>query len=280
MEVWVLLPRLHRKITIIDWHCSRPRPRSFRAEWMRLGKETTMLVLSRRPTEKIVFPTLGVTIEVCNVKRNVVRIGIDAPPSVPILRKELTNNADEPESLERKSERHRMRNRLHTATLAVHLAQKQLQAGLDAEVDATLAEALREFSALEQQLEAKKVNRVIRALLVEDNSNESALLAEFLRLHGVHVETAGDGQEALDYLQSHDRPDVILLDMRMPRCDGPTTVAAIRRNAAYEGLKVFAVSGADPTECVFEAGSEGIDRWFTKPVNPRKLINELHQSLN
>ena len=37
-------------------------------------------------------------------------------------------------------------------------------------------------------------------LLVEDNCNESALLAEFLRLHGVKVETACDGQDALDYL--------------------------------------------------------------------------------
>jgi carbon storage regulator CsrA len=241
-----------------------------------------MLVLSRRPNEQIVFPTLAVTIEVCSVNRNVVRIGIDAPPSVSILRKELADNSTGVEGLERKSERHRLRNRLHTATLAVHLAQKQLQAGLDTEADATLTEAMREFSALEEQLEAKSANadRIIRALLVEDNSNESALLAEFLRLHGVKVETACDGQEALDYLQSHDRPDVILLDMRMPRCDGATTVAAIRRNTAYEGLKVFAVSGTNPEECSIEAGIQGIDRWFTKPVNPRKLVDELHQSLN
>ncbi|MHB1424207.1 MAG: response regulator [Gemmataceae bacterium] len=239
-----------------------------------------MLVLSRRSNEKIVFPSLGITLEVCSVNRNIVRIGIDAPPSVPILRNELADNSEGVEGIERKSERHRMRNRLHTATLAVHLAQKQLQAGLDTEADSTLTEALREFSALEKQLEAKNANRVIRALLVEDNSNESTLLAEFLRLHGFNVEIACDGQAALEYLQSHDRPDVILLDMRMPRCDGPTTVAAIRRNAAYEGLKVFAVSGADPEECSIEAGSQGIDRWFTKPVNPRKLIDELHQSLN
>lgn len=239
-----------------------------------------MLVLSRRPKEKIVFPTLGVTIEVCSVNRNVARLGIDAPPSVPILRKELADSSEGVESRERTSERHQMRNRLHTATLAVHLAQKQLQAGLESEADATLAEALCEFSALEKQLAAKKVNRVIRALLVEDNRNESALLAEYLRHHGVHVETAGDGQEALEFLQSHDRPDVILLDMRMPRCDGPTTIAAIRRNAAYEGLKVFAVSGADPAECSIEPSAQGIDRWFTKPINPRKLIDELHHSLN
>ena len=48
-----------------------------------------MLVLSRKPKEKIVFPTLGVTLEVCSVKGNIVRVGIDAPPSVPIMREEI-----------------------------------------------------------------------------------------------------------------------------------------------------------------------------------------------
>ncbi|HZZ79026.1 MAG TPA: response regulator [Gemmataceae bacterium] len=235
-----------------------------------------MLVLSRKPKEKIFFPTLGVTVEVCSVKGNVVRLGIDAPPSVPIVREEIAK------STQYVSERHRLRNRLHTACLAVHLAQRQLQAGLDKDAGKTLDSALRDFSALEQELAATggSPKREIRALLVEDNGNESALLAEFLRLHGVKVETACDGQDALDYLQSHDRPDVILIDMRMPRCDGPTTVAAIRRNAAYEGLKVFAVSGADPSECSIDPGSQGIDRWFTKPVNPKNLVDELHLSLN
>jgi len=234
-----------------------------------------MLVLSRRPNEKIVFPTLGITVEVCSINRNVVRVGIDAPPDVPILRKEIATDEARLHDEASAKLRHRNRNRLHTASLAVHLAQKQLQAGLDDEADATLAEALREFSALDQEMAAEKANREIRALLVEDNCNESALLAEFLRLHGIRVETACDGQDALDYLQSHERPDVILLDMRMPRCDGPTTIAAIRQNAAYEGLKVFAVSGADPDACAADPGSRGVDRWFTKPVNPNKLVQEM-----
>lgn len=233
-----------------------------------------MLVLSRRPNEKIVFPTLGITVEVCSINRNVVRVGIDAPPDVPILRKEIAAGESRLHDLAKLP--HRTRNRLHTASLAVHLAQKQLQAGLDDEADATLAEALREFSALDQEMVAEKARREIRALLVEDNCNESALLAEFLRLHGIKVETACDGQDALDYLQSHERPDVILLDMRMPRCDGPTTIAAIRQNAAYEGLKVFAVSGADPEACAADPGSRGVDRWFTKPVNPNTLVQEMN----
>ncbi|HEV8062982.1 MAG TPA: response regulator [Gemmataceae bacterium] len=243
-----------------------------------------MLVLSRRPKEKILFPALGVTIEIASVARNVVRVGIDAPPSISIVRDEIASESDRLAATESKTSNHRQRNRLHIAALAVHLAQKQLQAGFAKEAEATLGEALCEYARLDEELsgESKKslpAKREIRTLLVEDDANESALLAEFLRLHGIEVEIANDGQDALDYLRSHDRPDVILLDMRMPRCDGPATLAAIRGDAQYENTKVFAVSGADPQECPFPSGSRGVDGWFRKPVNPSKLIDKMNAVL-
>jgi carbon storage regulator CsrA len=48
-----------------------------------------MLVLSRRLNEKVVFPTLGVTVQVVSVKPGVVRLGIEAPSGVRVLREEL-----------------------------------------------------------------------------------------------------------------------------------------------------------------------------------------------
>jgi carbon storage regulator CsrA len=48
-----------------------------------------MLVLSRRLNEKIVLPGLGVTIQVVDIRRGAVRLGIDAPPKVYVLREEL-----------------------------------------------------------------------------------------------------------------------------------------------------------------------------------------------
>jgi carbon storage regulator CsrA len=236
-----------------------------------------MLVLSRRANEKILFPSFGITIEVTSVSKNVVRLGINAPPDVPILRDEIATEADR--AAVKKSVNHRMRNRLHTAGLAVHLAQKQLHAGLTEAAEETLNEALREYAELDQEFAGDKAkpNPELRALLVEDNRNESSLLAEFLRLHGIDVQMAHDGQDALDYLKSREVniPDVILLDMRMPRCDGPATLAAIRRDAALDGAKVFAVSGTDPQEFSLPTGSRGLDGWFTKPVNPLKLIDEM-----
>lgn len=243
-----------------------------------------MLVLSRRPSEKILFPTLGVTVEIASISKRVVRVGIDAPPTIPVVREEIASESMKRACTLPKPGSHRQRNRLHTAGLAIHLAQRQLEAGLTKEAEASLDEALNEYAKLDEELagdqkKAAPTIREIRTLLVEDDANESALLAEFLRLYGIKVETANDGQAALDYLQSHERPDVILLDMRMPRCDGPATLAAIRSNAQYQGTKVFAVSGADPKECIPQGSDRGVDGWFRKPVNPRKLVEEMNAVL-
>jgi len=55
-----------------------------------------VLVLSRRLNEKIVLPDLGITVQVIEVKGNVVRLGIEAPRDVTVLREELTRPADVP----------------------------------------------------------------------------------------------------------------------------------------------------------------------------------------
>src|SRR5437870_3923833 len=54
-----------------------------------------MLVLSRRLNEKILLPTINAAIQVVEIKRGVVRLGIDAPPEVKILREELHDRAAE-----------------------------------------------------------------------------------------------------------------------------------------------------------------------------------------
>jgi carbon storage regulator CsrA len=54
-----------------------------------------MLVLSRRPGEKLVLPDLGVTIQVVSIKPGVVRLGVDAPPDIRVLRAELLSRLGE-----------------------------------------------------------------------------------------------------------------------------------------------------------------------------------------
>ncbi len=249
-----------------------------------------MLVLSRRENDKIVFPNLGITVEVLRIAGRSVRLGVEAPPQVRVLRHELADRmAGDVESASQLADsraepqisNHDLRNRLNTASLGLSLVQRYLELGRTAAADQALEKVLAEFQLLENALTARSSNapRVLKALLVEDDANESQLLAGYLRLSGFRVDSAADGQDALEYLAENAQPDVVLLDMQMPRCDGPTTIQAIRGNPAYAGLRVFGVSGNVPTDVGVTIGPDGVDRWFRKPLNPQSLVQELHRDL-
>jgi carbon storage regulator CsrA len=256
-----------------------------------------MLVLSRRPNEKILFPTFRAIVHVLGIRGNAVRLGIEAPPEVRVLRGELPDREaewDEPSAAaaaEGNANRARLTRlvdqRLTIAGIGLGLLRGQLQAG-GAENALAIVEALAEDLRMLQRRLAEDCDRIAaapprklwKALLVEDNANERELLARFLRLGGFEVETAGDGADALDYLHTRDKPDVLLLDMGLPRCDGPTTVRAIRSDRALDGLKIVAVSGHTADEYDLGRGPGGIDRWFCKPVDPEGLIRDLERELD
>lgn len=244
-----------------------------------------MLIISRRPQEAIVFPTIGITVRVVRVADKVVRIAVDAPRAVPVFRGELLQSpapgqaGDALEEAARRA-RHDLLGRLNAATVGLHLARKQIEKGHPDGADSTLQQALQALEGLEKELTnptapQQKGQGRLTALLVEDNPNESALLGGYLRMSGVEVADAADGLEALNYLATHQSPDVVLLDMGLPRCDGPTTVAAIRANKALSSLKVFVVSGRGRDEA---PALDGIDAWFSKPLNPARLLEALTEA--
>jgi carbon storage regulator CsrA len=252
-----------------------------------------MLVLTRRETEKILLPDVGVTVELMSVSGNRARIGISAPATIRILREEVAANQN---AIQQATARgpiprefaHAMRNRLNAAVLAAEMLRLHLETGNALAAHEPLDKVVSELKALAAILQPEScpppptstaVRRPWKALLVEDNANESNLLAGYLRMTGFQVDTAGDGADALDYLHSHDRPDVVLLDMLMPRCDGPTTIGRIRRDPNLDGVKIYAVSGTSPKRFDVESGPGGVDRWFTKPVDPRELVRQIDTEL-
>lgn len=247
-----------------------------------------MLVLSRRADEKIVFPAIGVTVHLLRIKGNVVRIGIDAPPELVVLRQELEKSGVRPQPAATRSGTHEICNRLSKISLGLHLFQKQREARMLAAADETLAKVLSGLEALDRETvgaliqgeQEKRGNRPPRALLVEDDPNERELLAGLLGMNGCECATAADGIEALDYLASHERPDVVLLDMLMPRCDGPSTLRAIRSQPRLADLKVFCVSGTPPQDLGVATGPGGIDGWYSKPLNPRTLWDAICGSIS
>ncbi len=244
-----------------------------------------MLVLSRGQQEKIVFPRLAVSIEVLQIARNRVRLGVKAPKDISVLREELIPEgmSEDGDGLAapRAKLSHDLRNRLHTAHLALRLAQRLLSLDQQEEAESTLERALQEFSAVEQRLneEFPRGNPQRRALVVDDNANEGQLLAAYLRACGYQVETAADGCDAMRKLEASAGLDVLLLDMAMPRCDGPSMLRNMRGDARFDGLTIFAVTGSAPERFTSQRSCSRVNRWFQKPVDAETLVREMNRVL-
>ena len=248
-----------------------------------------MLVLSRRTNEKIVLPELAVAVQVVAIKPGTVRLGIDAPREVTVLREEVAERDSQwhkppAAAADRKLAQLRelVEKRLKVSALGLALLREQLRARKTRDATELVERLAEDLDLLLGRLAQERGISVPwsrKTLVVEDNDNERELLAGFLRGAGLDVDTAVDGDDALQYLHTHDRPDAVLMDMGLPRCDGATAVREIRREPGLRGLKVFAVSGHGPEEYNLSNGPGGVDRWFHKPVDPRELLRVLRQEV-
>ncbi len=247
-----------------------------------------MLVLSRKENEKVLFPNLGIAMQILRVGGGKVRLGIEAPNSASVVRHEIASDEQLAEFSERlkssaKNGTHEMRNRLHATLLGLALVHKQLSYNLVNDAEETLERLIDNMGGLDAELGKThcKTNENSRrkALVVEDNSNERRLLAGYLSLSGFEVEAVDDGVKALDYLASHDRPDAVVLDMQLPRLCGADAVGVLRSDPRFRGLKVYAVSGMDRGSFRVPVGPEGVDHWFTKPLDPQQLVELINAEI-
>ena len=262
-----------------------------------------MLVLSRRESEKILFPSLGISIEVVKVQGRKTRLGINAPANIPVLRHECAvkkcstgRNSFDGKAVEFTSDlfqtnqqlselMHIIRNRLSLAANTLNQLNRSMDDSNADDSQQFMMELFQELQTLEAEansvLEASGVliNNPAQALLVEDGDSERQLLEGFLEVSGFEVIIAKDGQDALDYLSMHSKPDVVLLDMMMPRINGPDFVREVRSNDALDGLSIFAVSGLSEAEVAETYGVVEVDRWITKPFSPKNLVFEIAEHL-
>ncbi len=252
-----------------------------------------MLVLSRGVNDKVVFPTLGITVDIFRIEGNKVRLGIEAPREIPVHRHEIVARMEEsgeeavPVDTVVAELSHSIRNRLNTAALGLHVLHRKLEAGQTEGAESDIFTIFNELKAIEGEVQGGSNARSReseceshRALVVEDDANERELLSGYLRMSGFQVDTAMDGMQAMVKLTNEVRPDVVLLDMKMPRFDGKQTVSAIRSNPDYRDLKVFAVSGEQRARLNIPLGNNGIHRWFSKPLNPQELVTAIHEELS
>ncbi|MFJ8229205.1 PleD family two-component system response regulator [Streptomyces sp. NPDC094448] len=109
-----------------------------------------------------------------------------------------------------------------------------------------------------------------RVLVVDDNRVIRQLIRVNLELEGFEVVTAADGAECLEVVQEV-RPDVVTLDVVMPRLDGLRTAARLREDPATRHLPVAIISAC--TQYEVESGMEaGVDAFLAKPFEPVDLV--------
>ncbi|WUD73177.1 response regulator [Streptomyces sp. NBC_00510] len=110
-----------------------------------------------------------------------------------------------------------------------------------------------------------------RVLVVDDNKVIRQLIRVNLELEGFEVVTAADGAECLDVVQQV-RPDVVTLDVVMPRLDGIRTAARLRSDPRTRDVRIVVVSAC--TQAEVERGvAAGVDAFLSKPFEPGELLN-------
>jgi len=116
-------------------------------------------------------------------------------------------------------------------------------------------------------------------LIVEDNPYDLELARAALDLSDVRCQlsVAQDGQEALDLLRRGEPlPDLVLLDLNMPRVDGHQVLAAVKGGPALRGVPVVVFTTSDEQDDRAAAATAGADDYVLKPESFSDLIATLN----
>lgn len=113
-------------------------------------------------------------------------------------------------------------------------------------------------------------------LVVEDNEMNRDLLVRRLQKRNFEVLTASHGEAALE-MAARDKPDLILMDMRMPIMDGWTAVKKLKETPATQGIPVIGVSANGLQEDRAQALEVGCVAYATKPIDFNQLLTLIQQ---
>lgn len=101
------------------------------------------------------------------------------------------------------------------------------------------------------------------------------ILARLLRERGCDVVEAGDGREALAALSAGALPDVALVDWNMPVMNGLELVEEVRREPAYQSMRLVMVTTESESTQVVRALEAGADEYLFKPFTPDAVVDKL-----
>ncbi len=111
-------------------------------------------------------------------------------------------------------------------------------------------------------------------LIVDDDPEQVSYYALVLQHAGMITSVASDPRKVLD-IMSESKPDLILMDMYMPDCDGPELASIIRQQETFVSIPIVFLSFESNREIQYEAMRQGGDDFLTKPIKPDFLISSV-----
>ena len=127
---------------------------------------------------------------------------------------------------------------------------------------------------------SQTIAKSIEILLVEDNSGDVRLTQEVLKDNKLrnNMYVAGDGVEAMMFLHREDkyadapRPDVILLDLNLPKKDGREVLAEIKRDPNLKSIPVVILTTSNADEDIIKSYNLHANCYVTKPIDLNQFI--------
>ena len=127
-----------------------------------------------------------------------------------------------------------------------------------------------------------------KILLVEDNPDDEALSMRALKTNNIanDIDVVRDGAEALDYLfacgeyenrQDEALPQVVLLDLKLPKVDGLEVLEAIRKNERTRMMPVVVLTSSSEEQDIISSYSLGANSYIRKPVDFEQFVEAVKQ---
>ena len=122
-------------------------------------------------------------------------------------------------------------------------------------------------------------NQTHRILIADDTETNRELLEAYLSELDCEIEFANDGQETLDKVASF-KPDLLLLDVMMPKLSGFEVCERIRKDDAIKGTMVLMVTALNELGDIERAVNVGTDDFLSKPINRVTLLKRVGNMLS
>jgi CheY-like chemotaxis protein len=113
-----------------------------------------------------------------------------------------------------------------------------------------------------------------KILIADDNQQNCELLDAYLAEEGYQIDTAYDGQQALDAV-AKSQPDVILLDIMMPKMSGYEVCQRLKSDPATRNISIIVVTALAEMGDIEKAVNAGANDFLTKPVNKLELTTRV-----